>query len=176
MTMWAIKNREGKYWQALNREWTDDVSDAWETKNGAESVARDFDAQVVPMVEKPKKEEVSEREAALLVKAKLSANPASFIERGARMLDPNGENRLIWAYVNGWKIIKPKRYLVKVEGLFDRPTYYALTAYGFVGFGYLEADKRRASDYSAHHFTQVEIDEHHLQGCQKIEVPDEDDE
>lgn len=78
---------------------------------------------VVPLVEKPQPVEVSAKEAEMLERLK-SRNeyPAELIHRyvdGSHNFsewDDDREIRLMRAYVNGWTVEKPKRYVLPMPG------------------------------------------------------------
>lgn len=60
-------------------------------------------------------------------------------------------------------------YLVKINGKFERPTYYALKN-GKLGFGYKDPDRRDGRDFKPHKFTLDEIKQYDLMESDYEEV------
>ncbi|MFD1441217.1 DUF1642 domain-containing protein [Lacticaseibacillus hegangensis] len=127
MSMYAVKNDVGS-WLAV-----DGMDDFWcdfpdtFSKNEAKRQVQIHDAHVVELVEAPAKVVVSEEEAKMLKKAKDTTvwRPAAVISKYAYNAAKDSdqevllEDRLMRAYVIGWTVEKPKRYVLPMPG-----TYY----------------------------------------------------
>lgn len=121
MSLYAVKNDVGS-WLAV-----DGMDDFWcdfpdtFSKNEAKRQAQRYDAHVVELIEAPAKVVVSEDEAEMLEQAKCDDDPAELIVGFVNSHDKydddrKAEDRLMRAYVNGWTVEKPKRYVLPMEG------------------------------------------------------------
>ncbi|MFD1441411.1 DUF1642 domain-containing protein [Lacticaseibacillus hegangensis] len=120
MSLYAVKNDEGE-WLGVDRNGSDhwqaihgDIYSGWFSANERASV---FGGHVVELVEAPAKVVVSEEEAEMLEQAKCDDDPAESIVgfvNSHDQYDGDGktEDRLMRAYVNGWTVEKPKRYVL----------------------------------------------------------------
>lgn len=171
MSLYAVKNDEGKWlWVDTFRypHWPEDISNAQEYGEKADALgdAEDFGGHVVELVEKPEPVEVSEEDGARLEKIRKATCPWDTVSFYAGR-NKEYANFLMRAYVNGWKVVKPKRWNVKVphvdaqEGL-----WFFVNSDGKV-------DATYDQDLAAQ-FTAAEIDQYGLQDCEKVEVRDED--
>lgn len=90
--------------------WALDISDCPTTtsKEKAEKVAANHNGHVVTLVEEPKKVVLSEKQAKIVEGARDGHHPASRIS----LSSDNDEELLMRAYVNGWTVEKPKRYVL----------------------------------------------------------------
>lgn len=128
MNLYAVKNDQGK-WLCIEANgshyWSRDDGDFFD-QHDADTLAHVYGGQVVPLIEAPAKVVVSEAEASLLEKM---ADGTNF--NGERGFEPGlvitnfvlnnrvhgeshfeTEDRLMHAYVNGWTVEKPKRYVL----------------------------------------------------------------
>ncbi|MFD1398609.1 DUF1642 domain-containing protein [Lacticaseibacillus suilingensis] len=116
MSLYAVKNDEGK-WLCIEANgshyWSRDDGDFFD-QHDADTLAHVYGGQVVPLIEAPAKVVVSEEEAEMLKRAKTSGYPVSAIsgwcDEGEE--DHTAEDRFMRAYVNGWTVEKPKRYVL----------------------------------------------------------------
>ena len=124
MSLYAVKNDKGEYafCEIGKPHWETRFGTIWTELNKpyAQQTADDIGGQVVPLIEAPEKVVVSEEEDKVLKKAKNTTvwRPASVIAKYAyeheRQADDEVllEDRLMRAYVNGWTVEKPKRYVL----------------------------------------------------------------
>lgn len=125
--MYAVKNDEGEYWDFELEEWSIEPNGDYTCdKDSAKITVNRSGGHVVELVEAPAKEVVNEKEASLLEKM---ADGTNF--NGERGFEPglvitnfvlnnpvhgeshfDTEDRLMRAYVNGWTVEKPKRYVL----------------------------------------------------------------
>lgn len=177
MSLFAIKNDEGKYWDDVVETWTDSVSDAWELEDAAKEVAGQCN-HVVELAEKPTPIVVSEAEAEMLQRAKDTANwrPAAVIEEYAYdHKQPEDdvallEDHLMRAYVNGWVVEKPKLWNIKVKYAQDSYYYKTHVLGKPIVRAFQIAGGNKLDDRAA--FTLAEIEHYGLQDCEKVEVHD----
>lgn len=138
--MYAVKNDEGKYW------YFEDQDGFWELntmnlatiagEEVAECVARDRGGHVVTFVEEPEKVVLTKEDAEIVEGADKDHFPASYI---AQHTGNSGcwEKLLIEAYVNGYTVEKPKRYVLPMPGtdyhnyqMHGNAQYYAVKGTG----------------------------------------------
>lgn len=120
MSLFAVKNDKGE-WLSFDSS----HESVWDTNNPtffkdkiyaeAQSIGRR--AHVVKLVDAPAKIVVSEAEAEMLEQATCDDDPAELIVGFVNSHDKydddsKAEDRLMRAYVNGWTIEKPKRYVL----------------------------------------------------------------
>lgn len=135
-----------------------------------ERCADEYGGHVVELVEKPTPVVASQEEADMLEKAKHNPTlrPSFMIteysnSHKGNILGNDLEDRLMRAYVLGWTVEKPKLYVVFVPHT-NRRIVYAKGIDGIdtmdVAFGNIPEGR----------FTQSEIDDNDLGGCEKTEV------
>nr|DAM19798.1 MAG TPA: Protein of unknown function (DUF1642) [Caudoviricetes sp.] len=102
---------------------TDSVARMWSLKRGG---------HVVALVEEPKKVVLTKEQAKIVEDAHNSKRPASYI-----ILKSNDEELLMNAYVNGWTVEEPKRYVLPMPGtdyhnyqMHGNAQYYAVKGTG----------------------------------------------
>ena len=136
--LYAVKDDEGKYWDFSDGSgfWILDIPDSPTTtsKEEAELAAKDHGGHVVTFVEEPKKVVLTKEQAKIVEKARVSDIPATYISACTN----NGEEILpMNAYVNGWTVEKPKRYVLPMSGtdyhnyqMHGNAQYYAVKVTG----------------------------------------------
>ncbi|KRO15300.1 hypothetical protein [Lacticaseibacillus saniviri] len=116
--LYAVKNHSGKFWDfSANSGWWSSKIEGPNTtikKERAELVADETGGHVVTLIEEPKKVVVSPEEAEMLEEAKKNGYPAEAIDAYNDMRPD--EDRLMHAYVLGWEVGEPKRYVLPMEG------------------------------------------------------------
>ena len=185
--VYAIKDEDGTLWNAKTNSWDSSICDGvlFTDKDDAQAeldkyLADNFtDAYVVEIGETGSTEqgdpvEVSEEEADMLEDAKCRDNPAEliiwFIEYHDQYDgDRKAEDRLMRAYVNGWKEKpeEPKKYVVFVPGTNQSYDYRKFAPGSIFPTAYISS-KVPASEL----FTQEEIDAAGLSDCEKKEAKD----
>lgn len=165
MSLYAIKNDEGKYWDEVDETWTTTPCDSWESKESADEVASEHHSRVVELVDAPAKVVVTQEEAEMLNNALWPATAIANFSAGKQVnTDMNAlEYRLMRAYVNGWVVEKPKRWNVKVPHVDDQ--YYCKMPDGLSTW----ADGSSNADQSQQ-FTLAEIERYGLGDCEKVRV------
>jgi hypothetical protein len=189
MSLFAVKNDKGEWlYSDEYNDWVDQLSQAtfYDTFEDADDDIECWElsnAYVVELAEAPAKVVVNEKEASLLEKM---ADGTNF--NGERGFEPGlvitnfvlnnpvhgeshfeTEDRLMRAYVNGWTVEKPKRYLIKVPHTDDSYFYKIDDEYCNAGDSYhLEGmtDKKW--------FTAAEIEHYGLHDFEKLEVTDDE--
>jgi hypothetical protein len=114
--LYAVKNDEGKYWDFSDSTgfWSLVTSDhpITPSKEQAEQVADNKDGHVVTLIEEPEKVVLTKEQAEIVEDARDGHHPAS----GLRFSGKDDEELLMRAYVNGWTVEKPKRYVLPMTG------------------------------------------------------------
>jgi hypothetical protein len=138
--LYAVKNDEGIYWDFLDSSgfWALYSSDCPTTtsKDQAELVADEQGAHVVTLIEEPEKVVLSKEQAEIVEGARDATYPASYISNYTNSHDCE-ERLLIEAFVNGWTVEKPKRYVLPMPGtdyhnyqMHGNAQYYAVKGTG----------------------------------------------
>ncbi|WP_179396337.1 DUF1642 domain-containing protein [Lacticaseibacillus absianus] len=179
MSMYAIKNTDGLYLGAnsiIVAEWTEDLASAarYTVQTSAQGDAERCGGRVVELgelIETPKPVVVSDAEAEMLKRAKNTTvwRPASVIAKYAyeheRQADDEVllEDRLMRAYVNGYTVEKPKRWIVKVP---HAKTLIYFKVEDVDDLGVAQSD----SEGAWVEFTAAEIEHYGLGDCEKVEA------
>lgn len=171
--LYAVKNDEG--------EWLDQDrifgQGAWAkpNKDEAELKAKVYGGHVVTLVEKPKKVVLSEKQAEIVEKARLSDIPATYIS-GHTDAYNDEESLLIKAYVNGYTVVKEKKYLVYKElGGKQKHEQFAQAYRSSIYPGTVSwILANEVTNRSFAQFTESEIEHYGLQDCEKEEVTDDE--
>lgn len=126
MSLYAVKNDKGEWLSLDNSQtgiWYTNNPTLFKDKSYAEAQSGGRKAHVVELTEKPAPVVVSEAEAEMLEYARRTGVlPAKYI--GQYVSDSNvsterdsvREDRLMRAYVNGYTVEKPKRYVLPMDG------------------------------------------------------------
>ncbi|WP_273931958.1 DUF1642 domain-containing protein [Lacticaseibacillus paracasei] len=112
--LYAIKNGEGKY-LTIERTapwWDSQVGTAVRSAAVALAWAGKHGGHVVMLVEEPKKVVLTKEQAKIVEDARDEHHPASVL----RFSGKDDEELLLNAYVNGWTVEKPKRYVLPMPG------------------------------------------------------------
>lgn len=164
--LYAVKNDDGYYWDFndLDGFWklnsvsiTITVSEA-----AAKNTVKDYGGHVVTLIEEPKKVVLTKEQAEIVENAHVHVMPACYISK-----QPDDEELLMNAYVNGYTVAKEKEYNVKVPHTY---LYYWKKLDGGLSINDL-ADN---DEYDALKFTEEEIEHYGLQDCEKEEVTDDE--
>jgi hypothetical protein len=139
---------------------TDSVASMWSLKHGG---------HVVTFAEEPEKVVLSEKQAEIVDAAHNSKRPASYI-----ILKSNDEELLMNAFVNGYTVVKEKRYLLPMEGFGKHQGY----SYMEDGIWYINTAP--SQDYAVKHGYTVTKDEYDsapnwVKILKPVEVIDDDD-
>nr|DAL74424.1 MAG TPA: Protein of unknown function (DUF1642) [Caudoviricetes sp.] len=169
--LYAVKNDEGKYWDFESRDvfWklSSVIHPTKFSEDEAKQTAKEHGGHVVTLIEEPEKVGLTEEQAEIVEKARVSDIPATYIS--GRTDAYNGEESLlINAYVNGFTVAKEKKYNVKVPQ--TQTSYYYKGSDGHV----------HASDTSGgldNQFSDYELQQYGLDGERftKEEVTDDAD-
>ncbi|WP_125582643.1 DUF1642 domain-containing protein [Lacticaseibacillus suibinensis] len=129
MSLYAVKNDNGEWWdfEAYDGFWSDGSCECAVTayQERADSVIKEHGGHVVELVEKPEPEVVSQNEAKMLKEALKDDNYGAGLisDYVDEHWDDYGslnrthiQDRLMRAYVNGWTVEKPKRYVLPMPG------------------------------------------------------------
>ena len=171
--LYAVKDDKGYYWEFKDLCGID-LGGFWElldvsvpftaSEEDAKNTAKDHGGHVVELAEAPAKIVVSEEEADMLEQAKYDYCAASVISAySTEHIGAMGQDRLMCAYVIGWEVEKPKRYLVRVPHT-NRHYYYQKCDSGEV-IPVWDMETEPPTQ-----FTIAEIDHYGLQDCEKTEV------
>ena len=189
MTLYAIKNDEGKWlgYEVYREEpdWLDHGGFMWNIRSVAEENMKLYGGHVVKLGEEPVPVVVSEDEEKMLKKAKNTTvwRPASVIAGYAYEHERKGndevllEDRLMRAYVVGWVVAKPKRYVLPMDGtkLSDGTIAYATLDHTGVWTIKGYAEKQSAVTFHAT-VTQSDIDTapDWVEAIKPVEVTDDE--
>ncbi|WP_054651249.1 DUF1642 domain-containing protein [Lacticaseibacillus pantheris] len=176
-SMWMVQNDDGRYlgWSEEfdTFEFMDNNAGYAFNHDNAVHYIRACGGHLVEMVPAKAKVPVNQEEADVLEKAK---NPryrpsvaiTSYSNGHGGALQGNDlEDRLIRAYVNGYTVVEPTKYNVKVPHTTDG-TYYTKTSAG-IGTAY-----RAANHQETQQFTMAEIKHYGLEDCEREEINTED--
>jgi hypothetical protein len=175
MSIFAVKNDKGLLMDDLGQFKRDRDVCAFHSKSDAKDWADNKHAHVVELTDAPEKVVVSEAEDKVLKKAKNTTvwRPAAVISAYAydNTKDPDDEalleDRLMRAYVIGWTVEKPKRYLVRVPHANLHYYYQKCDSGEVIPVWDMETEPPTQ-------FTAAEIDHYGLQDCEKVEVTDDE--
>jgi hypothetical protein len=192
--MYVIENDNGEVLDRICYEFTSDVDRAllFDEPIAPAEYAKRYGGHVIELVEKQEPVVVSEEEAKLLKRAKGNGwRVAGAINQHMRAALPSSEpfdvgtkleDRLMRAYVNGWTVEKPKRYIVLMrlpgkKGPDDNVWHYMRAMRSqqgdYIWWSFADADgtcKSHRNDA----FTAAEIEHYGLQDCDKEEVTDDE--
>ena len=164
--LYAVKNDTGELWDFDDEYWGTNADGNYTAyKWAAKITAHDHGGHVVELEEKPELVEVSEEEAKELLMTVTGEKTLFGLLLGT---DEGSYDRIARAYVNGWIVKKPKRWIVKVPHTDDSYFYKIDDEYCNAGDSYhLEGmtDKKW--------FTLTEIEHYGLGGYEKVEVKDD---
>jgi hypothetical protein len=159
MSLFAVKNADGWFWDFTDEgfyEENDTRTAAIPNRDYANQIAKEHDGTLTEYVQKPVPVVVSEAEAKILEGAKKDKHPCMYI---AWKVQVDDEDRLLRAYVNGWTVEKPKRFIMPMEGtkLADGTIAYATLDH--TGVWTIKAYSKKQSTVAFHNtVTQAEID------------------
>ena len=191
MKLYVVKNDYGKLWDYDHSYWSNSIGGNYTSgKSYAEDTVDFHGGHVVELVEKPEPVEVSEEEAEMLESLKDGdlmpiGELSYFIGHAEQLTEKESikrEDRLMHAYVNGWTVKKPKRYIVMMrlpggKGPDDNVWHYMRAMRSqqgdYIWWSFADADgtcKSHRNDA----FTAAEIDHYGLQACAKVEVTDDE--
>ena len=163
--MYVVKNDEGKYWDFYSSGfWKPDSIDCIATpiKKQAELVIKYYDGHVVTFIEEPEKVVLTKEQAEIVEGAHVAVLPACYISE-----QPEDEELLMKAYVNGYTVAKEKKYNVKVP---HTKFYYWKWKPDEPGVGSGEDDDVRGVE--PYRFTLAEIEHYGLQNCERVVCAD----
>ena len=173
MSLYIVKNDDGNTMD-YNGYFNCPISqtELFDEPNEPAKFAEELGGHVVELVEAPAKVVVSEEEAEMLEWAKGKTFPAIIFDSGAAGCLPGSQDRLMRAYVNGYTVAKETLYNVKVPHSTDG--YYWRGISGQV-HTYTEPDQHaHVLKTEAYVWTQEQINDAGLQGCEKVEVTDDE--
>ncbi|MDM7527173.1 DUF1642 domain-containing protein [Lacticaseibacillus paracasei] len=166
--LYAVKNDEGEFLSFSDdgdSVWNKAVGHCEKDKQKARSWAYNRGGHVVTLIEEPKKVVLTEEQAGIVDKARVSDIPATYIS--GRTDAYNGEESLlINAYVNGYTVEKETKYNVKVPHTKD--VWYYKESEAYLQTICLVDKKLRGK------FTESEIEHYGLQDCERVEINMED--
>lgn len=169
--LYAVKNDEGEYWDFREQGKFWKLSSVFcstiDSKKQAELVADEHGGHVVTFVEEPEKVVLTNEQAEIVDDAHGHVLPACYISE-----QPEDEELLMKAYVNGYILKKDTKYNVKVpkEWSGDDKHYWTKGQDGALTWAWLIN-----KDYMipTQQFTITEIEHYGLQDCEKVEVTDD---
>lgn len=160
--LYMVKNDKGYYWDFNNLGGLWKLSSVSHTATFSEATAKNtaehYGGHVVTLVEEPKKVVLTKEQAEIVENAHVHVMPACYISK-----QPDDEELLMNAYVNGYTVENEKKYYVKVPHTDDSYFYKVDGEYCNAGDSYyLEGmtDKKW--------FTDAEIEHYGLQDCEKV--------
>ncbi|WP_045136953.1 DUF1642 domain-containing protein [Lacticaseibacillus paracasei] len=170
--LYAVKNDRG--------QWADPGytfgSGAWVTPDKAEREedAKHHGGHVVMLVEEPEKVVITKEQAKIVENARDAEYPATYISDHSYA---DEERLIINAYVNGYIVVKEKKYLVyKVLGGKQKHEQFAQAYRSSIYPGTVSwILNNEVTNRSFAQFTEAEIEHYGLQDCEKEEVTDDAD-
>lgn len=183
--LYAVKNAKGLYLSMSDdthyrwREgWREGQVAVTHSQRIAHDLCTEHGGHVVALVEEPEKVVITKEQAKIVDDAHGYMWPAKYITENTG--NSNGlEELLMNAYVNGYTVVKEKKYNVKVphaEG-WHFQKYSRESKRGsrndWKPFPVKDIDSNMSKDLFL--FTEAEIEHYGLQDCEKEEVTDDDD-
>lgn len=137
--LYMVKNDEGSYITVTNGwlvHWHENSGDLFSSYQEASKLATTLGGHVVTLIEEPEKVVLTKEQAEIVEEAHYDNNfPASYISDHTG--SSYGEKLLMNAYVNGWTVEKPKRYVLPMPGtdyhnyqMHGNAQYYAVKGTG----------------------------------------------
>lgn len=176
--MYAVKNDEGKYWDFEDQDgfWELTYASCPTTDNelDAKDVIHDYGGHIVTFVEEPEKVVLTKEQAEIVKDARDKQYPATYISDHSYA---DEERLIINAYVNGYIVVKEKKYLVyKVLGGKQKHEQFAQAYRSSIYPGTVSwILNNEVTNRSFAQFTESEIEQYGLQDCEKEEVTDDDE-
>lgn len=171
--MYMVKNDEGKYWDFRDqgRFWglSSVFSPITNSKEQAELVADKMGGNVVTLIEKPKKVVLTKEQAKIVEDARDFEDSAGYISDSVNLTAIGEEYLLMNAYVNGYTVVKDKKYGVWVPHV--KGKMYYKDGRGSDDLAIASADCLNDKNQQ---FTEEEIKQYGLQDCKKEEVTDDE--
>lgn len=184
--LYVIKSRSGdEFYFSGDRvipNWSDNLIRLFGSYEVAKEIAEDNNGQPVTFVEEPKKVVLTKEQAEIVEGANKSQFPADYITQHTPSSDD--EKLIMEAFVNGWTVEKPKRYVLLMPGtdyhnyqMHGNAQYYAVKGTGnwrpdAIALGTDDAVKH------GYTVTQSDIDAAPawVKAIKPLEVTDDDDE
>ena len=177
--LYAVNNDDGYYWDF------GDLDGFWQlnsvscpitvSEDNAKNTVKEHGGHVVTLIEEPKKVVLTKEQAKIIEKTHTKVLPATFICCNSVSGD---EELLMNAYVNGYTVVKEKKYNVKVphaEG-WHLQKYSRESKRGsrndWKPFPAKDIDSNMSKELFL--FTESEIEQYGLQDCEKEEVTDDE--
>lgn len=114
--LYAVKNAKGiylSYSDDKHYRWREGEVAATTSQRIAHDLCTEHGGHVVTFIEEPKKVVLTKKQAEIVEKARVNDIPATYISARTN----NGEESLlINAFVNGWTVEEPKRYVLPMPG------------------------------------------------------------
>lgn len=156
MSLYAVKNDKGEwlYISGMSAIWDENTGDFCAEPN-ATILAHRHHGRVVELTENPTPIVVSEKEAKMLESAKADKCPITHINNFSEWYGSDDQDRLMHAYVIGWTVEKPKRYVLPMEGMGDN------LGYSYIEDGVWWINTAPTRQYAVEHgytVTQADID------------------
>lgn len=163
--LYMVKNDKGYYWDFNNLGGLWKLSSVSHTATFSEAAAKNtvkhYGGHVVALIEEPKKVVLTKEQAEIVEHAHVHVMPACYISK-----QPDDEELLMNAYVNGYTVANEKKYNVKVPHTDD--VWYYKSWYGNL-MTVCQLDKRLQVT-----FTEEDIEHYCLQDCEKEECDNDD--
>lgn len=179
MSLYAVKNDKGEWLEydgPVKADWNASNGTLWTKQNKpyAESSAKRMRGRVVKLVEKSAPIVVSEEDAEILRGLDKVRFPASEISRQSKTASQ--QDRLMRAYVLGWEVEKPKRYVLPMEGTDQEDDGKRIIKYAYLGSDGAWDDCYFNSKTEAYTVTQADLDDAPgwVKAIAPVEVPDHD--
>lgn len=165
--LYAVKNDKGYYWDFNNLDGLWKLSSLSLTATFSEAAAKNtvkhYGGNVVTLIEEPEKVVLTKEQAEIVERAHVHLLPACYISK-----QPDDEELLMNAYVNGYTVAKDKKYGVWVPHV--KGKMYYKDGRGSDDLDIASADCLNDRNQQ---FTEVEIEQYGLQDCEKEEVTDD---
>jgi hypothetical protein len=184
MSLWAVKDADGWFWDFTDEgfyEENDTRTAGIPNRDYANQIAKEHNGTLTEYVQKSAPIVVSQEEAEMLERAKSGHLWATNVIQNYIDMHMDGmsndekqqfEDRLMRAYVIGYTVAKETLYNVKVPHSTDG--YYWRGISGQV-HTYTEPDQHaHVLKTEAYVWAQEQINDAGLQGCEKVEVTDDE--
>lgn len=136
--LYLIRSRtDDKFYFSGNRmipNWSDNLISRFGSYEIAKEIAEDNNGQPVTLIEEPEKVVLTKEQAEIVEKAHTEESAIAFIFFNG---ESDEDELLMRAYVNGWTVEKPKRYVLPIPGtdyhnfqMHGKAQYYAVKGTG----------------------------------------------
>ena len=166
--LYAIESKsDDKFYFSGDRvipNWSDNLIRHFRNCETVKEIAEENNGNVVTLIKEPEKVTLTKEQAEIVEHAHVHVMPACYISK-----QPDDEELLMNAYVNGYTVSKDRKYGVWVPHV--KGKMYYKDGRGSDDLDIASADCLNDTNQQ---FTEEEIEHYGLQDCDKVEVTDDE--